>query len=303
MALTKLTSVDAFVVTDIPDAPATGIVRMGKKILQSSAKDLARSATYTFAAFGLQRGGASAGINAESDEDQAAALPLFVDEMSALDGIDLTAGKGVRNDQLSSLNHDLHPLAGSIPVMVSGIVAAARWAHGGNLSGATAAVEGQGSNPTADLVASALSDAGADVVSPVPDAKPWEIWGFDVDLLLPGTKPGTLTHQGAGMAKAKAVVPWGPIPVTTKAYVMLNRKGVRVLPDFVAAAGGVVGPYLQNAPHTVPEMSVEVARHITDVLDTCAGHDEGVLMGACVRAEEFLGSWSDFSPFGRPLAA
>ena len=44
MALTKLSSTDAFVVTDgaDPETPATGVVRTGKKILQSSAQDLAR---------------------------------------------------------------------------------------------------------------------------------------------------------------------------------------------------------------------------------------------------------------------
>jgi hypothetical protein len=52
MALTKLSSTDAFVITDGgSDAPATGVVRTAKKILQSSASDLARSVSYSFAAF------------------------------------------------------------------------------------------------------------------------------------------------------------------------------------------------------------------------------------------------------------
>jgi len=299
MALTKLTSTDAFVVTDVPDAPAAGVVRMGKKILQSSAKDLARSATYSFAAFGIERGGASAGINAEEESDQVTALAAFLDEVASLAAVELTAGKGVRNDQLGQLRH---PHAGSDAVRVSGIVAAAKWANGGSIEGASVAVEGQGDSPTADLLARSLADAGAVVHQAKPDAKPWMIWASDVELLFAGSKPGTLTHQGAPTVKAKAVIPWSPIPVTTKAYLMLERSGVKVLPDFVTAAGGLIGPYLPDSPTDGAELAVLVGTKITDVLESSSGHDEGTLMGACLLAEDFLATWSDFSPFGRPLA-
>lgn len=302
MALLKLTSTDAFVVTDIPDAPATGVVRMGKKILQSSAKDLARSATYSFAAFGLQRGGASAGINA-LDEAVPSALENFTAEVQSIDGLDLSPGKGVTMDQLAPLLKAQHGLAGSRAIAVTGIVAAARWAAGGDLSGKTAAVEGQGQHPMADLVAAGLTDAGATVVAPKPGAKPWMIWGSDVDLLLAGTKPGTLNHQGAATVKASALIPWGPIPVTTKAYLTLARAEVKVLPDFVAAAGGLVAPYFADASRDAAALGVEAARQVTAVLEQNATHPEGVLMGACIAAENFLESWTDWSPFGRPLAA
>ena len=64
VGLRKLSSTNAFVVTDLVDVPSFGIVRCAKKILQGGAKDLARSMTYTFASFEMQRGGASGGINA-----------------------------------------------------------------------------------------------------------------------------------------------------------------------------------------------------------------------------------------------
>ena len=61
MALRKLSSTDAFIVTDLDDVPSFGIVRSAPKILQGGAKDLARSMTYSFASFELQYGGASGG--------------------------------------------------------------------------------------------------------------------------------------------------------------------------------------------------------------------------------------------------
>ncbi len=67
MGLRKLSSTDAFIVTDLEDVPCFGIIRSAPKILQGGAKDLARSMTYTFAAFEMQYGGASGGINAKPD--------------------------------------------------------------------------------------------------------------------------------------------------------------------------------------------------------------------------------------------
>jgi glutamate dehydrogenase/leucine dehydrogenase len=300
MALTKMTTTDAFVVTDIPDVPATGVVRMGKKILQSSAKDLARSATYSFAAFGIERSGASAGINAEGGA-QADAVDAFVKEVLTIDGVHLNPGKGITAEQLAPLSAGRNA-DNAQQLTVEGIVTAASWAVGGSLSGITVAVEGRGFNPMADLVATGLELAGADVVTPGPDAKPWMIWGSEVDLLLAGTKPGTLTHQGAGMVKANAVVPWGPIPVTTKAYLMLERAGTRVLPDFVTAAAGLVAPYLKSGTNPV-DAGQAVSSQTATILNECADHEDGVMMGAFVRAEHFLAAWTDYTPFGRPLAA
>ena len=97
VGLRKLSSTNAFVVTDLVDVPSFGIVRCAKKILQGGAKDLARSMTYTFASFEMQRGGASGGINALPDEKEEA-IENFVSELA--DGVEagslgLDAGKGI----------------------------------------------------------------------------------------------------------------------------------------------------------------------------------------------------------------
>ena len=81
VGLRKLSSANAFVVTDLVDVPSFGIVRSAKKILQGGAKDLARSMTYTFASFDMQRGGASGGINATPDEKEQA-IENFVSELA-----------------------------------------------------------------------------------------------------------------------------------------------------------------------------------------------------------------------------
>lgn len=307
MPLIELESTDAFVVTDIPDAPATGVVRRARKILQSSATDLARSATYAFASFGLERSGASAGINAEGGAAGPAAEAFCAELLDRGLDVHLDPGKGMTLGELASLHEAAgrHAAAGSLMVSAAGVAAAVRWACDGTLRDRSVVVEGTGNAPIADLVARALIDAGATIVEPGGlDTKPWLVWSADVDAIVCGTKPGVLDHRGAPLVKAKAVVPWGPIPVTTKAYVLLHRAGVQVLPDFVTAAGGLVGGYLPGAD-TKDEAALcaQVGAEVVEILDACAGGQDGVMMAAFERAERFLEGWTDAALFGRPLAA
>jgi hypothetical protein len=52
----KLAKANGFLALDLPDAKlAVGPTRLAPKILQDGAEMLARSVTYTFASFGLQR--------------------------------------------------------------------------------------------------------------------------------------------------------------------------------------------------------------------------------------------------------
>ncbi len=303
MALITLSSTDAFIVTDggNADASATGVVRTGKKILQSSAMDLARSVSYSFAAFEVERVGASAGVNAEGDA-VSPALEAFVSEVIEQvqsGGLQLDPGKGTDPAAVASLAEAANrpPLAGSLEATSAGVVAAGAWAIGGSLDGATFAIEGLG--PVVDQVIADLTAAGATHVEvDGVGKKPWMIWGAKADLIFAGSKPGTLTHQGAPFVKAKAIVPWGPIPYTTKAFAELNRAGVTMVPDFLSAAGGLLPGNVNGTAESV----ADIAELVTAALDSSA-HDDGVLLGACYRAEAFLEGWLGEKLFGRPLAA
>ena len=80
MAVRKLSSTDGFVVVDLDGAAeSSGLMRLAPKILPSGAKELARSATYTFAAVGMRRSGASGGINTRPD-GRVEAVAAFVTE-------------------------------------------------------------------------------------------------------------------------------------------------------------------------------------------------------------------------------
>lgn len=296
MPLQKLSSTDAFVVTDLPDAPASGVVRVARKILQGGAKDMARSATYTFAAFEMKRSGASAGINAEGDA-VADAVAAFAEELNPVveaGELDLDPAKGVPEGGLARLldASDRHADGGSPAATVTSVMASVGWVLDG-LDGAKVAVEGGG--PVAGAVREALTGAGAQIVEvDGVDKKPWMIWGADADAIVCGSKLGTLTHQGTEFVKAKAIVPWGPTPVTTKAFAQLRRADIEVLPDFITAGGALLAGYHDDGAASISD--AVVAR-----LDALKGHADGLLLNACYEAEAFLKTWTDV-PFGRPLA-
>lgn len=305
MIVRNLTSTDAFVVVDFPDVPASGVVRRARKVLESSASDLARTATYGFAAFGLQRSGASAGVNAEGDAI-GGAVEAFVSELMpevAAGQLHLDPGKGVSADQLAELRQasPAGVFAGSVDMLNVGLVAATAWAVGGDLKGRTIAIEGRDEAPAG--LADRMVEAGATVVDVWGvDEKPWLVWGAKVDAILAGSKPGVLTHQGAGFVTAKAIVPWGPIPATTKAFAQLRRAGsVTLLPDFVTTAGFWLGGEVEGGDEAAA--TENVVSRIIEVLTQAASHSDGVLLGACYQAESFIESWQERKPFGRPLAA
>lgn len=305
MGLRKLETTDGFVVVDFDDAPAAGPIRRARKILQSSANDLARSASYGFASFGMERSGASGGLNAEGDAI-GAAVEALVTELTpdAAEGrLHLFAGKGMSGAELAPLSSAaaLNALAGSDAATVAGVLAAARWAVDGSLEGRTVAIEQSPAAPAPDGLVAGFEAEGARLVEvPGLDDKPWMIWGADVDVLCAGTKPGTLSHQGAEFVKAKALVPWGPIPFTTKAVAILLRGETVVVPDFVSASGGLVAGYLEGDDATIID---SIGSSVTEILAEVGDHDDGPLLAACYRAEAFMARWQDKLPFGRPLAA
>lgn len=342
MSIHKLTSTDAFVVFDLADAPASGVVRRAPKILQGGAQDLARSMTYTFASFEMERGGASAGINAAPDEADAA-IAAFVDELTPMvadNRLSLDPGKGVPGDALAPLHaaDDRHEasraahgddelwvhLAGLGPVV-------AAEAAGIDFGGATVAIEGFGAHGPALAAAVAarggavtalatsagslsgqqLADPGAlrerwvadgdAMVGDVADPA-WKVFGAEVDVLFTGSKMGAINHETAAKLEVKAVVPHEPLPYTARALAVMQRRGIRAVPDFMAVAGPIFAAWPDG--DVTPDAIVATASAaIATAVQEAQGHEDGMFLGACRRAEAFLQTWQDELPFGRPLAS
>jgi glutamate dehydrogenase/leucine dehydrogenase len=72
-----------------------------------------------------------------------------------------------------------------------------------------------------------------------------EILTLDVDILVPAAIEAVITSKNADDIKAKMIVEGANIPVTYNADQILNKKGITVIPDIVANAGGVLVSYYE----------------------------------------------------------
>ena len=64
--------------------------------------------------------------------------------------------------------------------------------------------------------------------------------GIDCDIWIPAARPDVVRADNVEQLKAKLVVEGANIPVTAEAEAVLHARGVLVIPDFIANAGGVI---------------------------------------------------------------
>jgi glutamate dehydrogenase (NAD(P)+) len=68
---------------------------------------------------------------------------------------------------------------------------------------------------------------------------------LDVDVLVPAALEAQITERNADRVRAKVIAEGANAPLTTEADAMLNERGVLILPDILANAGGVVVSYFE----------------------------------------------------------
>lgn len=287
MEFLKLTSTDAFIVFDLGDAPAVGVVRQAPKVLKDGAELLARSTTYAAASFGLQVGGASAGINAKPD-DRDAALAAFLEEVAPLveSGRWLPGpGVGIATDDLAGLARAEERNTACDQTAAGESAVTAALGALGSLDGMQVAIVGNG--PVTEAAAASASANGA---SPQPQA------AFDAacDVLFVAGKAGVLEHDLAATVRARVVVPLTPVPVTARALAVLGRAGIVVVPDFLATAAPLLA--------AIDAGGGDAMTRVHDAVAALAGEGTNLWMAAALRGEDHLRTWQPELPFGRPLA-
>lgn len=285
----KLASTDAFVVVDLPHADsAEGIVRCARRVLVDSTRTLARSRTYAWALLGHEVSGASAGINAVGDE-RAAAIGAFCSELApevTAGRLILGAGKGLDHDELKALGELPEP---DHAAFVAGVVACAESARSllrdgsPGLGSASVAIEFDGG--AGDLLADALTGAGADIAASGPGALE-----TPADVLFFGSRPSVVDHEVAAELPHRVLVPTAAPAFTPRALAVARRREVVVLPDFLTTAGPLASRVGRDPAATLAELTGKAMEH-----------DEGPVLGACIMAEDFLATWCDDLPFGRPI--
>lgn len=94
-----------------------------------------------------------------------------------------------------------------------------------------------------DLDALSRLKAEGKSVSEYPDGEasdPDEIIDIECDIWIPAARPDVVTEQNADRLQTRLVAEGANIPLTSGAEELLHQRGVLVLPDFVANAGGVI---------------------------------------------------------------
>lgn len=341
MQLTKFDDAGAFVIRDLDDSPCDGPVRLSAKVTQANAKLYARVGTYRHALLGERRGGGAAGIKAEKAERAAALdgfveqVGRLVDEGSFLPdpaaGVDATdlAPLRDRDPRNPLLWSDVDGVAFA-DVAAARSAAACAEAHLGGLDDRRVAIQwSRGSGPlvtelarrgarvvaVSTPVGTAVRDLGFaageilaeaaahgdELVTHLGDVAPeeqWAVFGVEADVFVPLPTLRSVSDRSATMLRTGAILPSGEQPVAPKALAELRRRGIVALPDTVALAGpAIVGRV--DGPDAEAALA-EVDRRVADIM-AAAAHEDGPLLGSFELAEEFLRTWRDELPFGRPL--
>ena len=125
----------------------------------------------------------------------------------------------------------------------------------------------------------------------------------NADVLVPGTRPGTIGGRTAGSLppSVQVVAPAANAPYTAAGAEVLRRRGIVALPDFVCNAGAVIG-YRSATDATPDQVLAAVEARIAGLIGEALGHPGGPLAGACEQAAGFLRSWWGEPP-GPPFAS
>jgi hypothetical protein len=128
------------------------------------------------------------------------------------------------------------------------------------------------------------------------------VFATAADVLFCGSKMGAINHQSAERLKVATVVPHAPLPYTAKALAVMGRGGIVAVADFIPT-GAPIHAWYPEGQATPDAVIAAATASIESALDHALGHEHGPFLGACIRAEEFLRTWRDSLPFGRPLAS
>lgn len=83
---------------------------------------------------------------------------------------------------------------------------------------------------------------GFEAAEVLPDA---EFWGVDCDILIPAALEQQITSDNAHQIKARMVIEGANGPTTPEADDILHERGILVVPDVIANAGGVTVSYFE----------------------------------------------------------
>lgn len=92
-----------------------------------------------------------------------------------------------------------------------------------------------------------------------------DIFSLPVDVLIPAAVTDTINESNKNNIKAKIIVGGANIPMSEKIEEELFKKGVLIVPDFIANAGGVISSYAEYRGYNPRRMFDMVKRKIENL--------------------------------------
>ena len=261
--------------------PGKGGIRMTPDVTEEEVRRLARAMTWKNALAGLPFGGAKAGIVWKGGSDQqkkeliqafAKAIKIFTPE-KYIAGPDVNTGEremqwfveatgSLRSAtgkpaKLRGLPHEL----GSTGFGLAHSTKIAANLIGLPLNKATVAIHGFGN--VGSFTAKYLKVMGAKIVAVATKEgavykgkkiSHADFWKVPVDILIPASVTDVINNSNKNDIKAKLIVEGGNIPMQEKIEAELFKKGILIVPDFVANAGGVISSYAEYRGYSAKKM-------------------------------------------------
>jgi glutamate dehydrogenase/leucine dehydrogenase len=89
-----------------------------------------------------------------------------------------------------------------------------------------------------------------------------KIFGIDCEILIPAATPDVIDRSNFNQVQAKLILQAANIPVTLEAEELLAQKGVLVVPDFIANAGGLIMAAMEYRHKSAEEAFVAIEQKI-----------------------------------------
>ena len=118
------------------------------------------------------------------------------------------------------------------------------------------------------------------------------LFELNVDFLVPAAIPDVITRENVESVNAKMVVEAANLPVRPEIENILSKKGIMVIPDILANAGGVISSYAEYKGYNPKRMLELVQRKIRQntvkVIETSLAKDIELRDAAMLLARERL---------------
>lgn len=103
-----------------------------------------------------------------------------------------------------------------------------------------------------------------------------DIFELPVDILVPGARPNVITSENVDKVKAKIVSEAANLPISYETELVLMKKGVTVIPDFVANAGGVISSWCETEGMKPDDMFKIVEEKVSNNTKVMLEHAEKI---------------------------